>query len=112
MDFSYKEYANSEIKIQKIVLNNIDKNCSTNGYFSELHSLIKIFCFNYGFEPGVDVNMLRAQILSFISKAVGKIICVIIDDHGLFLKDSLSADKYIHNTLESSDNKVYPSFGN
>jgi len=111
IEFTYNEHSNSFSRIQQITLNNVETEFTGDDYFSRLHSLIKIFCFNYGFEPGIDTTMLKQQIVSFSKKSLGKSICIIIDETGLFLKDLFSAEKYINSALNSSSNKIYPTFG-
>lgn len=64
-------------------------------YCSNLFSLISLTCRSHGFVPDIDVDGLMKQLEGFISRAIDRIICVVIDKTGLFLKDLNGANQYI-----------------
>jgi hypothetical protein len=101
LNITFTEHSCSGNIIQKIELGeleNIDEK-----YCANLFSLINLTCRSHGFVPDIDVQGLMHQLQGFISKAINRIICVIIDKTGLFLKDLNGANQYISR---------YTTFGN
>lgn len=93
MKLEFSEYTGAKGLIQKIEL-------STAGdvsvrYCRDLYSLVSALCLKQGLIPDVDERGFMTQLKSFISNVQQNIICILIDANGLFLKDKLSAEKYI-----------------
>ena len=108
MNIIYTEHCSAVNTIQKIELGelgNIDEE-----YCKNLYSLIRLACQSHGFVPDIDADGLMAQLKGFISKAINRVICIIIDKTGLFLKDLNGADQYIKN-FSVFDSKKGPILG-
>jgi hypothetical protein len=100
MKIKYNEYRGYGNNIQKIELyenTEIDRDF---GY--DLHSLVTSICINHGFEPELNHSQLLVKIITFYEKIKERILCIIIDKTGLYLKDLDSANRYIKKKISKS----------
>ena len=96
MEIKYTEHVCSGNTIQKIELGELS--VVDEKYCKNLYSLISLTCRSHGFIPDIDVRGLMNQLQNFISKVLDRVVCVVIDKTGLFLKDLNGADQ---NTKQS-----------
>ena len=98
-NITYTKHNSNVGHIQKIEVSDLET--SSDNYWDNLYSLIKIMCKDYGFLPEINIEEFERQLLRFIERVKDRVAYIIIDSSGLFIKDKKTAESYISQRCDS-----------